>query len=176
MTLFTQFLSQNSALDELKFTWNSNDNAQALLSGVDFSTYKVLDFSGNNLQTNGRTDISDLITANPPLEELNLDRNRLNDDDAVLIAQSLGGNILHLTKLYMNYNNIQERGMRVSNASQLHRKALGRVVALTRVVITIRTPRLSHLRGSVTRASLAATLARLRRIPPPQPPSPSHDG
>ncbi|EJK48637.1 hypothetical protein THAOC_32546, partial [Thalassiosira oceanica] len=111
MTLFTRVLSQKSALDELKFTWNSNDNAQALLSGVDFSTYKVLDFSGNNLQTNGRTDISDLIAANSPLKELNLDRNRLNDDDAVLIAQSLGRNT-HLTKLYMNYSNIQERGMR----------------------------------------------------------------
>ncbi|EJK60497.1 hypothetical protein THAOC_19136 [Thalassiosira oceanica] len=71
----------------------------------------ILDFRGNNLETNGRTDISDLIAVNSPLQELNLYRNRLNDDDAVLIAQSLGRNT-HLAELYMNYSSIQERGMR----------------------------------------------------------------
>ncbi|EJK53706.1 hypothetical protein THAOC_26798 [Thalassiosira oceanica] len=38
-------------------------------------------------------------------------RTKLNDDDAVLIAQSLGGNT-HLRKLHLGNNNIQERGMR----------------------------------------------------------------
>ncbi|KAL7544952.1 hypothetical protein ACHAWF_008321 [Thalassiosira exigua] len=57
MTLFTRILSQSSALDELYFSRNTNENAQALLSGVDFSTYKVLNLWGNNLQPNGRTDI-----------------------------------------------------------------------------------------------------------------------
>jgi len=111
MTLFTRVLSQNNSVDELKFTRNGNDNTQALLSGVDFSTYKVLDFSNNNLQTNGRTDIPDLIAADSLLESLCLSSNRLNDDDAVLIAQSLGGNTL-LRKLDVADNNIQERGMR----------------------------------------------------------------
>ncbi|EJK74218.1 hypothetical protein THAOC_04116 [Thalassiosira oceanica] len=111
MTLFTQVLTQSNSVEELTFRWNSNENAQALLSGVDFSTYKALNLCGNNLRTNGRTDISDLIAANPHLVELNLDINRLNDDDAVLIARSLGGNT-HLRKLDVVNNNIQERGMR----------------------------------------------------------------
>ncbi|EJK73646.1 hypothetical protein THAOC_04719 [Thalassiosira oceanica] len=111
MTLFTRVLAQSNSVEELTFRWNSNENTQALLSGVDFSGYKVLNLGGNNLQTNGRTDISDLIAANPPLEELYLYRNRLNDDDAVLIAQSLGGNT-NLRRLYVEDNNIQERGMR----------------------------------------------------------------
>ncbi|EJK61614.1 hypothetical protein THAOC_17865, partial [Thalassiosira oceanica] len=111
MNLFTRVLSQSSALDELKFTENGNENAHALLSGVDFSTYKVLNFSDNSLRMNGRTDIPDLIAANAPLEELDLSHNRLNDDDAVLIAQSLGGNT-NLKQINVRRNNIQERGMR----------------------------------------------------------------
>ncbi|EJK61341.1 hypothetical protein THAOC_18198 [Thalassiosira oceanica] len=68
MTLFARVLSQSNAVDQLEFAENGNENTQALLTGVDFSTYKVLDFSDNNLQTNGRTDIPDLIAANPPLK------------------------------------------------------------------------------------------------------------
>jgi len=111
MNLFTRVLSQNSALDELEFTKNGNENAHALLSGVDFSTYKILNLSSNSLKTYGRTDIPDLIASNPPLVELDLRKNRLNNDDAVLIAQSLGRNI-HLRRLDVGRNNIQERGTR----------------------------------------------------------------
>ncbi|EJK45480.1 hypothetical protein THAOC_35903, partial [Thalassiosira oceanica] len=85
MNLFTRVLSQNSALDELEFTKNGNENAHALLSGVDFSTYKILNLSSNSLKTYGRTDIPDLIASNPPLVELDLRKNWLNNDDAVLI-------------------------------------------------------------------------------------------
>ena len=111
MALFTRVLSQCDTVDEVTFSRNGNENAQALLSGVDLSTYKVLNLSCNNMQTNGRTDISDLIAANTPLEELYLDRNNLNDDDAVLIARSLGRNT-HLMRIDVGYNNIQERGKR----------------------------------------------------------------
>ncbi|EJK55344.1 hypothetical protein THAOC_24930, partial [Thalassiosira oceanica] len=124
MNLFTRVLTHSITVDKLTFASNGNDNAQALLSGVDFSTYKLLNFCGNDLQTNGRTDIPDLIASNSPLEELDLCHNRLNDDDAVSIAQSLGGNT-HLRKLNVGYNNIQERGMRalyeaVNNISTLN--------------------------------------------------------
>ncbi|EJK75031.1 hypothetical protein THAOC_03259, partial [Thalassiosira oceanica] len=111
MSLFMRALSQSSAVNELSFQANGNENASSLLSGVDFSTYKVLNIGGNSLETNGRTDIPDLIAANPPLETLHLGGNKLNDDDAVLIAQSLGENT-HLTYLNVVGNNIQERGMR----------------------------------------------------------------
>ncbi|EJK58551.1 hypothetical protein THAOC_21315, partial [Thalassiosira oceanica] len=111
MNLFTRVLTQSNSVDKLKFTWNGNENTQALLSGVNFSRYKLLNLGSNTLQTNGRTDIPDLIATNPPLESLNLFSNRLNDDDAVLIAQSLGANT-HLTNLNVRGNNMQERGMR----------------------------------------------------------------
>ncbi|EJK51825.1 hypothetical protein THAOC_28970 [Thalassiosira oceanica] len=111
MNLFTRAISRSNALDELRFAWNSNESARAFLSTADLSMYKVLNFNGNDLQTNGRTDIPDLIAANTPLEELDLYYNRLNDDDAVLMAQALGRNT-HLRKLNIGRNNIQERGRR----------------------------------------------------------------
>ncbi|EJK58871.1 hypothetical protein THAOC_20970 [Thalassiosira oceanica] len=111
MNLFTRVLSRSNAVDKLTFARNSNENAQALLSDVDFSRYKLLNLSSNDLQTNGRTDIPDLIAVNSPLEELYLYSNRLNDDDAVLIAQSLSRNT-HLGRLNMENNNMQARGMR----------------------------------------------------------------
>ncbi|EJK58231.1 hypothetical protein THAOC_21663, partial [Thalassiosira oceanica] len=63
MALFTQVLSQSDAVDELKFTMSGDDMsgdkiAQALLSGVDFSTYKVLDFSGNCVAVHKPSDLS----------------------------------------------------------------------------------------------------------------------
>ncbi|EJK48122.1 hypothetical protein THAOC_33110, partial [Thalassiosira oceanica] len=123
MNLLTRVLSQSN-INELTFRWSSNENAQALLSGINFSRYKLLNLGGNNLQTNGRTAIPDLIAANAPLVELYLDSNKLNDDDAVLIAQSLGGNT-HLRRLNVENNDIQARGMRalyeaVNNTSTLN--------------------------------------------------------
>ena len=117
MAAFTQMLSDRQpdrqnrqiVLDELRFDENGNENTQALLAGVDLSKYKKLDFYGNNLQTNGRADIPNLIASNSPLEALDLSSNRLNDDDAVLIAESLGHNT-RLRGLDLDSNNIQERG------------------------------------------------------------------
>ncbi|EJK51061.1 hypothetical protein THAOC_29804, partial [Thalassiosira oceanica] len=77
MNLFTRVLTHSNAVDKLTFTSNGNGNAQALLAGVDFSRYKVLNLFGNDLRTNGQTDISDLIAINSPLEELDLYYNRL---------------------------------------------------------------------------------------------------
>ncbi|EJK55345.1 hypothetical protein THAOC_24931 [Thalassiosira oceanica] len=50
MNLFTRALSRSDAVDELTFTRNGNGNAQALLSVVDFSRYKLLNFSSNYLR------------------------------------------------------------------------------------------------------------------------------
>ncbi|EJK75745.1 hypothetical protein THAOC_02523 [Thalassiosira oceanica] len=110
MALFVQMMSErHSGLEKLKFGWNGEGNANALLAGVDLSKYKSLDFEGNNLQTNGRADIPNLIASNSPLESLDLDSNNLNDDDAVLIAESLRQNT-NLKALYLDGNNIHQRG------------------------------------------------------------------
>ncbi|EJK58602.1 hypothetical protein THAOC_21259 [Thalassiosira oceanica] len=110
MALFVQMISErHSVLEKLDFGWNGDGNAQALLAGVDLSKYKSLDFDGNNIQTNGRADIPNLIASNSQLEWLHLGSNNLNDDDAVLIAESLSQNS-NLKELYLNNNNIHQRG------------------------------------------------------------------
>ena len=113
MALFTQMISELSErqldFEELRFDWNGSGNAQALLAGVDLSKYKRIELRGNNLRTNGRADIPDLIASNSPLEWLDLCSNRLNDDDAVRIAESLGQNT-RLRELSLEGNNIHERG------------------------------------------------------------------
>ena len=110
MALFTQMLSDRP-VEELNFVLNGDGNAQALLEGADLSKYKRLRLRGNNLRTNGRADIPDLIASNSPLESLDLSSNNLNNDDAVLIAESLSRNT-HLKNIILLYNNdkIQERG------------------------------------------------------------------
>jgi len=113
MALFTQMISELSErqldFEELRFDWNGSGNAQAILAGVDLSKYKRIELRGNNLRTNGRADIPDLIASNSPLEWLDLCSNRLNDDDAVRIAESLGQNT-RLRELSLEGNNIHERG------------------------------------------------------------------
>ena len=54
--------------------------------------FKHIDLKGNNIQTDGGTEIPDFIAMNPPLETLYLADNNLNDNDAILIARALKKN------------------------------------------------------------------------------------
>jgi len=55
-------------------------------------TWEKLDLEGNNIRTRGGTEIPNYIASNPPLTHLYLTGNKLNDDDATLIARALKGN------------------------------------------------------------------------------------
>jgi len=68
-----------------------------------------LDLEGNNIQTEGDTAIPDYIASNPPLKSLFLAGNKLNDDDAILIAQSLKQNN-NLIQLRLDGNNFTSIG------------------------------------------------------------------
>jgi len=62
-----------------------------------------LDLEGNNIQTKGGTEIPNYIMSNPPLNNLFLADNKLNDDDAIMIAKALKGNT-NLEYLRININ------------------------------------------------------------------------
>jgi len=113
MALFTQLLShRKTILDKLYFSQNSHENTWMILNGVDLKAFKLLSFSENNLQTNGREDIlPDLIAANSQLESLDLSSNRLGDNDAILIGNALRVNTRLKKLILTKNNNIQERGM-----------------------------------------------------------------
>jgi len=68
-----------------------------------------IDLERNNIQTEGDTAIPDYIATNPPLENLYLSGNKLNDDDALLIARALKHNT-NLKELVLDNNNITHIG------------------------------------------------------------------
>ena len=72
-------------------------------------TWGELDLEGNNIQTKGDTAIPNYIASNPPLKNLYLARNKLNDNDAILIARALKGNT-NLKQLRLYDNNITHIG------------------------------------------------------------------
>ena len=77
--------------------------------------FTSIDFDGNNIQTGGGTEIPDFIATNPPLADLLLENNNLNDDDAVLIARALkhNTNLKSLNLGGKGGNNITKIGIRV---------------------------------------------------------------
>ena len=90
---------------------NSYDVLRTLLDSE--KQFTSIDFDGNNIQTGGGTEIPDFIATNPPLTDLLLESNHLNDEDAVLIARALKHNT-SLKSLNLGINNkITKIGIRV---------------------------------------------------------------
>ena len=74
-----------------------------------------LDLEKNNIRTGG-TEISDYLATNPPLENLYLGGNHLDDNDAILIASALKQNT-NLQRLRLGDNEFTEKGKNaLSNA------------------------------------------------------------
>ena len=70
-----------------------------------------VNLSFNSINTNGDRCIPDFLSANPPLEWLNLERNRLTDDDALHIALALQSNT-NLRYLDLEDNELTSNGKR----------------------------------------------------------------
>jgi len=68
-----------------------------------------IDLESNNIQTKGDTAIPDYIASNPSLKNLFLAGNKLNDNDATLIASALKGNT-NLERLRLDLNDLTDIG------------------------------------------------------------------
>lgn len=70
-------------------------NAYCVLCLLVASNKNILkiDLKSSNVVANGRIDLPEILSTNPPLQTLRLSNNNLVDDDAVLIADSLKRNI-----------------------------------------------------------------------------------
>ena len=71
--------------------------------------FKQIDFDNNNIHTGGGTELPDYLARNTPLNELYLQHNELNDEDAVSIAHALNHNA-NLGILWLEHNNITDVG------------------------------------------------------------------
>ncbi|KAL7545875.1 hypothetical protein ACHAWF_009227 [Thalassiosira exigua] len=69
-----------------------------------------LTMDSNNIRTMNDTRLSDFIARNPPLSELSLVNNHLNDGDAILIARALKDND-HLAALGLGQNDFSAVGI-----------------------------------------------------------------
>jgi len=72
-------------------------------------SFELIDFESNDIQTRGRSAISDYIASDSPLKNLFFSDNMLNDDDAILIARSLQQNT-NLSKFILDNNNLTDTG------------------------------------------------------------------
>ncbi|KAL7528646.1 hypothetical protein ACHAXR_002543 [Thalassiosira sp. AJA248-18] len=73
----------------------------SLLTGN--GNFKSIDLESNGIRTMGGTHLPDFLASNPPLEQLCLIDNHLDDNDAILIAEALKHNT-NLQRLYLGDN------------------------------------------------------------------------
>ena len=71
--------------------------------------YMILD--DNNIDSVGVVKIAEYLEGDPPIHRINLDYNRLNDDDAILISQALKRNT-NLKTLSLSHNNFTSIGVK----------------------------------------------------------------
>jgi len=86
---------------------NGYDTVKELFTST--KSFSYIDLEGNNMKTRGDTAISDFIAGNPPLQYLIMGNNKLNDDDAILIASALKCNT-NLQSLHLTRNDITDAG------------------------------------------------------------------
>ena len=88
-----------------------NMNAYSILLSILASNkqFSYIDLESNSIRTGGRTDIPDFVATNPPLENLFLRNNHLDDNDAVMISRALKQNT-NLRRLTLGENDISDIG------------------------------------------------------------------
>ena len=94
---------------------NGYDVLRSILSSG--KSFKSIGSDENNIQTGGGTAISDYLATNPPLTDLYLRNNHLNDEDAVLIARALKHN-----------STLQILGLEENNITKFGRSALSKAL------------------------------------------------
>jgi hypothetical protein len=82
-----------------------------MLSVILQSEIKIIYLSSNNIDSLGAVKIAEYLESDPPIDRIGLNRNRLNDNDAMLISQALKWNT-NLSHLDLERNNITSIGVK----------------------------------------------------------------
>ena len=77
-----------------------------------FSPTLNVSFSATIILTHWAVKIAEYLESDPPIDRIDLDHNRLNDDDAILISQALKRNT-NLKTICLLMNNITSIGVKV---------------------------------------------------------------
>ena len=102
-------LKSHACIDELHLTHcdlGSNPKILLILLQSDVSS---IDLNNNNIDSLGALKIAEYLESDPPVHQINLDHNLLNDDDVILISQALRRNMT-LKRLDLDGNNFTSFG------------------------------------------------------------------
>jgi hypothetical protein len=94
-------LRSHACIDQLTITHCELGSSPEILSVILQSNVKSINLDNNNIDSLGAVKIAEYLEGDPPIHRIDIDHNRLNDDDAILISQALKRNTnmrhLHLT-------------------------------------------------------------------------------
>jgi hypothetical protein len=75
------------------------------------SDVRYIYLGSNNIDSLGAVTIAEYLESDPPIDRIDLDHNRLNDDDVILISQALRRNT-NLRRLDLEENNLTSIGVK----------------------------------------------------------------
>jgi hypothetical protein len=104
-------LRSHDFIDELNLIHCDLGRSPEILSVILQSDVCHIDLKCNNIDSMGAVKIAEYLGGDPPIEELTLNRNQINDDDVILISQALKRNT-HLKKLHIYSNNLTSIGVK----------------------------------------------------------------
>jgi hypothetical protein len=110
--ILCQVVNSHPSLEIFSLKRTCTAFANDILTSIMHGSCKLecLDLPGNDIRTHGSRHIADFLAKNPPLRELTLESNHLNDDDAEAIAEALKTNT-NLKTLILRENDITGRGV-----------------------------------------------------------------
>jgi hypothetical protein len=104
-------LKSHSSINKLHLDHCDLGSNPEMLSVILQSEVKNIYLGSNNIDSVGSVTIAEYLEGNPPIDRIELDCNRLNDDDAILISQALKRNT-NLSHLDLERNNFTSMGVK----------------------------------------------------------------
>jgi hypothetical protein len=104
-------LKSHGCINSLNLTHCDLGSSPEILLVILQSDIKYINLSNNNIDSLGAVKIAEYLEGDPPIHRIDLDRNRLNDNDAILISQALKRNTNMLT-LFLHANNFTSIGVK----------------------------------------------------------------
>jgi Ran GTPase-activating protein (RanGAP) involved in mRNA processing and transport len=104
-------LKSHSSIENLDISHCDLGSNPEILLVILQSDIKWITLDNNNIDSLGAVKIAEYLEGNPPIHQIDLDHNRLNDDDVILISQALKRNT-NLETLRMHSNNITSIGVK----------------------------------------------------------------
>jgi hypothetical protein len=98
-------------INELVITFCDLGSSPEILLVILQSDVRRINLSNNNIDSLGAVTIAEYLQVDPPIEELSLQFNCLDDDDAILISQALKRNT-NLHGIYFLVNNLTSIGVK----------------------------------------------------------------